>query len=237
MQSISVVAALESAALLRVLQSWIDRQEDIALSGEAHDGDGMLHVVALTQPDVLLLDDALSQGSEPCSESALLLGVHRSSPQTKVLLLSDTCTERGFAKAFQHGARGCISTSALAEEGVRALRAVGTGELWIGRRMLASLLDDLLSRLGRRDYAGPKWATLLTEREREVANGVRLGLTNKEIARRLRISDTTVKMHLENIFQKLKVSRRVQLAVLTRAAAAEAADRTEDATERLRAAS
>ena len=231
MQSISVVAALPGASVLHALHGRIDTQGDIELRAEANDGEAMLKVVATTQPDVLLLDDRLSQGIVSGSDSPLLRAVHRSSPRTRVILLTDTCTERGFARAFQYGARGCISARALAEEGARAIRAVAAGELWVGRKTLASLLNDLLSRLERRDYAGPKWANLLSEREREVANGVRLGLTNKEIARRLRISDTTVKTHLENIFQKLKVSRRVQLAVLARAGQGQGAGNTAEAAE------
>jgi len=79
---------------------------------------------------------------------------------------------------------------------------------------MASVLDVLLTRLERRKSASGKFAEALSGRESQIADAVRLGLTNKEIARKLRISPTTVKTHLENIFHKLNVSHRVQLAML-----------------------
>ena len=77
------------------------------------------------------------------------------------------------------------------------------------------MLDMLLTRLERRKNASGKFAEVLSERESQIADAVRLGLTNKEIGRKLRISPTTVKTHLENIFHKLNVSHRVQLAMLS----------------------
>jgi DNA-binding NarL/FixJ family response regulator len=79
---------------------------------------------------------------------------------------------------------------------------------------MASVLDVLLTRLERRTNVSGKFAERLSERESQIADAVRLGLTNKEIGRKLRISPTTVKTHLENIFHKLNVTHRVQLAIL-----------------------
>ena len=219
MQRISVVAAFSDAKLLQDLRTRIARQNDIALLADAQDDAQALRAVGEKSPDVLLLDSAIAGGDRSCTDASLVEAVHHASPRTKIILLADCCSERAVANLFRQGARGCMTPAALADEGLRAIRAVNAGEVWIGRRALASLLDDLLSRLERNDYVASKWADLLSARELEIANGVRLGLTNKQIARKLRISDTTVKTHLENIFQKLNVSRRVQLAVLARGGA------------------
>lgn len=82
----------------------------------------------------------------------------------------------------------------------------------------------MLTRLERNEYASAEWQGVLSGRESQVANAVRQGLTNKEIARLLHISDATVKTHIENIFHKLNVTRRVQLAMLTPGAGAEPPD-------------
>jgi DNA-binding NarL/FixJ family response regulator len=103
---------------------------------------------------------------------------------------------------------------------------VSRGEVWIGRKELAFVLDDFLSRLEQAENAADHSATALSQRELEIADAVRLGLTNKEIARKMHISPTTVKTHLEHIFHKLNVSHRVQLAIKTRAPASKCSSTT-----------
>ncbi|HEX3125193.1 MAG TPA: response regulator transcription factor, partial [Rhodanobacteraceae bacterium] len=128
-----------------------------------------------------------------------------------------------------------VSSNAPAAELLRAIRAVSRGEVWVGRKEMASVLDVLLTRLERRTNQSPgKFARLLSERESQIADAVRLGLTNKEIGRRLRISPTTVKTHLENIFHKLHVTHRVQLAILAGSPTLRTADRRDRGPERAR---
>lgn len=130
-----------------------------------------------------------------------------------MILLADECDKRAVAEALQHGVRGCMSPRAPPADWVHAVLAVHRGEMWMARRALASVLDDLLTRLERNEHASAEWQGVLSGRESQVANAVRQGLTNKEIARLLHISDATVKTHIENIFHKLNVTRRVQLAM------------------------
>jgi DNA-binding NarL/FixJ family response regulator len=130
------------------------------------------------------------------------------------LVVSDGGDDGCGARALQRGARGYISRNAPIAELLHAIRAVSRGEVWIGRKEMASVLDVLLTRLERRTNACGKFAERLSDRESQIADAVRLGLTNKEIGRKLRISPTTVKTHLENIFHKLNVTHRVQLAIL-----------------------
>lgn len=231
MQHISLLAAVPDATFLEDLRGRIGRQAEIVLQGEVRDSAGTLSMVSQVRPDVLLLANADSSG-ECCCDLALLAAAHHCSPNTKTILLTDKCTERSMAKALVQGARGCISTAAFPRDGLRAIRAVHRGEVWIGRKELASVLDDLLGRLERAEDAAVLGDRLersedasvqspgkLSEREVEIVDAVRRGLTNKEIARKLRISPTTVKTHLQNIFHKLHVKHRVQLANLTRSPA------------------
>lgn len=213
---ISLLVAVTDVKFLQDLREKIARQKEIELVGEPEDTVQTLRAVRHVRPDVLLLDAKFSNREGSCSDSPLLTAIHHGNPDTKIILLSDKCTQRSVVKAFEQGARGCMSASALAADCLRAIRAVDRGEVWIGRKEMASVLDKLLIRLERAEEASGTSANLLSERELEIASAVRLGMTNKEIARRMRISPTTVKTHLEHIFHKLHVTHRVQLAVLTR---------------------
>lgn len=219
MQQVSLLAAVKDAQFLRGLRDQIAQQEEIDLRGEAHSSLQTLSRVGRIRPDVLLLDATFSANARSCCDSSLLAAVHHDSPATKIILLAEECTQDSVAQVLQRGARGILSVSATPQDCLRAIRAVNAGEIWIGRKVLASVLGELLIQLERADYVSVTSADVLSERELEIADAVRLGMTNKEIARKLRISNTTVKTHLENIFHKLHVTRRVQLAILTRSPA------------------
>jgi DNA-binding NarL/FixJ family response regulator len=201
--------------LLQGLRKQIALQDEVEVVGEPRGTRQTLRSVRQLQPNVLLLDATSSSRDSKRRDSALLAAVHRTNPNTKIILLLDACTERSIAWALEQGARGCISIAAFQEGCLRAIRAVSRGEVWIGRKELAYVLDDLLSRLARAEKGADKSAAVLSQRELEIADAVRLGLTNKEIARKMRISPTTVKTHMEHIFHKLHLSHRVQLAILT----------------------
>jgi DNA-binding NarL/FixJ family response regulator len=222
MQNILLVAVVADERFLRELGSEVERLDDMHLLAELRDTPRMLHVVESLHPDVLLLDEALADAVDSCRDS-VVGEVHRVSPVTRTLLVNDGGSEGCGARALQRGARGCISSKAPAVELLHAIRAVSRGEVWIGRKEVASLLDVLLTRIERANEDSGKFSKLLSERELQIADAVRLGLTNKEIARELCISPTTVKTHLENIFHKLNVTHRVQLAIM--AGSPEDADR------------
>ena len=214
MQNILLVAVVEDEGFLRDLGCEVERQDDMRLLAELRDTPRMLRTIESLHPDVLLLGEALADAVDGCRGS-VIVDVHRVSPGTRTLLVSDGSSGDGCgSRAVQRGARGCVSSNAPAAELLRAIRAVSRGEVWIGRKEMASVLDVLLTRLERANHSTGKSTELLSERESQVADAVRLGLTNKEIGRKLRISPTTVKTHLENIFHKLNVTHRVQLAIL-----------------------
>ncbi|HET7064761.1 MAG TPA: response regulator transcription factor [Rudaea sp.] len=194
----------------------------------------MLRTLENLRPDVLLLDEVLTDAVDG-RRNSVIGEIHRASPVTRTLLVNDGRDEGCGARALQRGARGCVSTNAPAAELLRAIRAVSRGEVWVGRKEMASVLDVLLTRLDRRAKEGSsKFANLLSERELQIADAVKLGLTNKEIGRKLRISPTTVKTHLENIFHKLHVTHRVQLAILAGSPTIRTSNRRDPGPERAR---
>lgn len=128
------------------------------------------------------------------------------------LLVSDAAATEFTEDLFACGCRGVISRGALGRDLLKAVRAVATGELWIGRRMLARLLERAseMSSKGTIPFATSLHGAL-TVRENQIASYAVRGLTNKEIARALRISDMTVKTHMSRILHKLGLARRQQL--------------------------
>jgi len=234
MQNILLVAVVADERFLRDLGCEVLRQDDMHLLAELRDTPRMLRTIENLRPDVLLLDDALAAAVDG-RRNSVIGDVLRASPITRTLLVTDGRDEGCVARALQRGARGCVSSNAPGAELLRAIRAVSRGEVWVGRKEMASVLDVLLTRLERRTNQSPgKFARVLSERESQIADAVRLGLTNKEIGRRLRISPTTVKTHLENIFHKLHVTHRVQLAILAGSPTLRTADRRDPGPERAR---
>ena len=187
---------------------------------EATSVDGALRAAAATPPDVLLLqythsfDDTTRNGAWQ-----VLSRIFTVSAGTRVLLLCDNYTHRSFVGFIQHGASGCVLSSCEPSILAKAVRTVHEGETWFGR-------TDLLQALRTELHADPLVASciledqeLLTAREREILSLIGTAMTNKEIARRLKISDHTVKTHLHHIYVKLDKSGRYK-AFLSNTAAA-----------------
>jgi DNA-binding NarL/FixJ family response regulator len=126
-------------------------------------------------------------------------------------LLVDDADDAALA-ALRHGARGVLARDASREELGRAIRAVRDGQIWAPRPVIAHALDLLAaSPVGRTTPQAPQD---LSPRERDVARHVGAGLSNREIAGRLSISEATVKAHLSRAFRKLGVRNRAGLVLL-----------------------
>ncbi len=132
-----------------------------------------------------------------------------------VVALADIPSEAQALACLAAGARGYCNTHAVPELLRRIGDVVVQGGLWIGESLMQRLLQGtarmpLLARV----TDPPEWAALLTERERQVAEAVAKGMSNKEIARELGITERTIKAHAGAIFEKLGVRDRLQLSLL-----------------------
>jgi RNA polymerase sigma factor (sigma-70 family) len=206
MDPITVLIA-DAHALLRQRLNRSLAQADIRVVGEAADGRQVLIGVEALQPHVLLLDVRMPK----LGGLAGLPKIRAKSPRTKTLFLTDFFEEEFIAQALQRGAQGCLLKTAPAMELVKAIRTIYAGELWAQRKVLTRVLENLRQRIDELQGYLSWVREVLTAREREVVTWAVEGMTNKEIATQLGISEKTVKTHLQNVFRKLKVSRRVQL--------------------------
>lgn len=138
---------------------------------------------------------------------------HYVQAQTAVLVLSANSTLDELQQAFSQGARGYIDLLSSVEQLKTAAQSILNGALWIPSLLLNNLIGFVSQNLTPKPEADI--FKELTEREQQVAKAACRGLSNKQISEELTITERTVKMHLSSVFQKLNISDRMQLLVLS----------------------
>lgn len=157
-------------------------------------------------PDVVLLDLKLPDDSG----LAVLAALQRECPYSKVIVLTVVEDDDALLQALREGARGYLLKGVSGRELIEVVRAVQQGESYVSPAMAARFLKELTRPHDDRSQRGDD----LTEREHTILELVAQGLTNKEIANRLCLSEKTVKHYMTNILQKLQVRNRVEAALL-----------------------
>lgn len=162
-------------------------------------------------PKVLLLDKALLDGLD--SRSLRRIRMHAGG--VRVLLLWDEICHGLVADVLRNRFHGFLLTSCLPDVCLKAIRTVNKGELWLSRASMATAITHLAGLEGPGDARTAKVEATesLTARETQVVELLRLGRSNKEIARELGIMEDTVKKHLQSVFAKLGVHRRALVAL------------------------
>jgi DNA-binding NarL/FixJ family response regulator len=204
---IRVLIAGDYAFFREGLRLFLAQQEGIQVVGEAADGLQTLCIAEALQPDVLLLGVQMPE----VGRLEILANLRAMSPRTNVLIISGVLEDAFIVEALQQGAMGYLLKTATHSDLANAIRTTYAGELWAPRKVLTQVLEHMRQKI--RELQGPllELRETLTDREGEIVKWVMQGMTNKEIATQLSISEKTVKAHLCNIFRKLKVSRRAQL--------------------------
>jgi DNA-binding NarL/FixJ family response regulator len=203
------VAIVDDHTLFREgIKKILSLEKDIEIIGEAFDGEEVIALLGRTQPDVMLLDIKM----ERINGLQILPQVVEQYPQLKVILLTAQISPAESVKAIKDGARGIILKHAATEFLIKGIRKVFGGELWAESSTMTQVVESL-SRKYRVERSPDKGRKELSDREIEVVALVATGHRNKEIANKLFISEQTVKTHLSNIFQKLEVNDRLELAL------------------------
>ena len=209
MSPISVLIADDNTLFREGLRMLLAQEPVISVVGEAADGLQAIRLAEALQPDILLLDIRMPGlgGIEALPQ------IREKAPGTKVLILSGFSEGELMFQALQLGAKGYLSKLLTHRDLIKAIRATYAGEVWAERKVLSEVLESLRQKMQEKNPPLSDMQETLTDREHEIVKWVIQGMTNKEIAARLGISDKTVKTHLSNIFNKLKISRRLQLVL------------------------
>lgn len=191
----------DHAVVRRGLRAFLDLQTDVEIVGEAADGATAEEMAAKLHPDVVLMD-LVMPGTDGI---ATIRRLRETREKPAVLVLTSFLDDVHVFAALQAGAAGYLLKDVQPDELVRAIRQVQQGESALHPKVAARLVQHTAQPSGFAD---------LTPRERDVLRLLAGGFSNKEIARRLSLSEKTVKTHVSNILQKLGVADRTQAALL-----------------------
>jgi DNA-binding NarL/FixJ family response regulator len=203
---IRIVIANDHTLFREMLCQVLRQARGIKVVGEAGNGKRALEVIKDLKPDLVLLD-----GKMPEMDSIeVLLAIREQNLKTKALMLSANRDEDKIFKCLKDGAKGCLSKDVSIADLVKAIHAIHKGELWVERKLIAKFFEGEAASYSGGENPADEPKKVLTPREKEVLSILATGCTNKEIAKVLFISEKTVKSHLDSIFKKLNVSRRLQ---------------------------
>jgi DNA-binding NarL/FixJ family response regulator len=190
-------------------------EEDFEVVAQAQDGRQVLEVLQQLAPDILLLDLKMP-GLDGLATLQRLQAVKN---KTRVIVLTASDDKNEFVQAMRLGTSGIVLKQTATELLIKSIRRVHAGEIWLDSHTTAAVIRQFVAA----DEAPPQMAppspgrererSPLSQREREIVALVAQGFKNKEMAEKMFISEQTVKNHLHNIFDKLGVSDRLELAL------------------------
>jgi len=228
---VRIMLADDHLLLRQVVREIVDREPDLEVVAEAGDGEAAVQQAAEAQPDVVLMDLSMPV----CDGFQATQQILACSPHSRVVIFSASAEEQHVLRALQCGAIGYITKDAGAEGLLTAIRRAAQSDLYMAHPLATRLLT-LLRTL--KLETPPKVMTAhapgilksaparkpkskrhlpLTGRERQVLNLIRQGQRNREIARELRIAESTVHKHVQNIFEKLDARNRAEALFLAKA--------------------
>jgi len=183
-------------------------QSDFEVVGEAGTIKEALSLIDVQNPDLIIMDVGLPDGSGIDTISKIL----RKSPDVQIVLLTIHASDESAFSAIRLGAKGFLLKDIAAPALLTALRGLQRGELAVSRKVLSRYIHELMPLRSIRGGDKDCVETTLTMREIEMLAALGTGDSNSAIARRFSLSENTVKIHVHNILQKLKLQSRQEAA-------------------------
>mgnify|MGYP005842591849 CR=1 FL=1 len=202
MDRIGVLIVDDHTLFRRGVRRMLEAEDDMSVLGEAGTGQEALRLARELMPDVILMDIQMPETDGIEATRTL----HREMPHIGIVFVTMHAGDEFVFRGLQAGGRGYILKDADPESMLRAIRAVANGESLLG----ADVAQKVMRQFAALDRAPGPLIDRLTPREAEVLRLVAGGMSNKEIAGQLSISEKTVKNHINNIFSKLHLYDRTQ---------------------------
>lgn len=216
-KKIRVLIVDDHAVVRQGLRTFINLQEDMEVVGEGIDGAQAVELAGDLQPDVILLDLVMPQMDGVEATRHIL----ERSPKSHILILTSFGEDDKVFPAIRAGAQGYLLKDIHPNELIQAVREANQGKVQLHPDIAKKLMSAIASEVKTPGAApettqgsqAPPAASSLTERELEVLGLIARGMTNREIAETLIISEKTVKTHVSNILGKLALDDRTQAAI------------------------
>jgi two-component system NarL family response regulator len=201
---IRVLVADDHALFRKALAAVFADEPDIDLVGEASDGEEAVSMAAELMPDVVLMDVRMPKvlGIEATRQ------IYAAQPTTKIVMLTVSDEEEDVFEAIKAGASGYLLKEVDPTEIASAIRQISEGHSLLSPAVASKLVSEFAAISKRSDERALRPS--LTDRELEVLRLAADGLTNRQIGRRLQISENTVKNHIRNILEKLHLHSRME---------------------------
>ncbi|HUB01583.1 MAG TPA: response regulator transcription factor [Terriglobales bacterium] len=193
------------------LRRLLESEGDMKVIGEACDGNEAVKLATELKPDILLLDLAMPHRTG--IDALRDMSNNSAAGAVRIILLTAAVEKKQIVEALQLGARGVVLKDSATQLLLKSIHSVMTGEYWVGRDSVSNLVQYLRNLMQSTVEETKQKKFGLTPRELEIVAAVVAGYANREIAEYFKISEDTVKHHLSNIFDKLGVSTRLELAL------------------------
>lgn len=204
MRLLKVLLADDKEVFREGLSRLLEEQEYIEVVSQCANGKQAIKDVKGMGADVVLIDSNILD----CGSNEATREIKKSSPQVRVAVLTDSKNERDLFSAIESGATGYLQKDTKVEDLVKSIDLIGKGEVVVSPPLAEKLVGKFAS-MRQKEAEEP---TGLTDREVEIVKLLPKGLTNKEMAETLFVTENTAKVHVKNILGKLQLRNRQQLA-------------------------
>jgi two-component system nitrate/nitrite response regulator NarL len=191
------------------LRRLLESEGHFEVVGEGQDGGEAVQLARKLKPDILLLDVAMPRVTGLDALEQLSHGDH----SVRTILLTASIGQADIVTALQLGARGVVLKDAATRLLFKSIECVMGGQYWVDRESVSDLVQSLRTMMVSAQEQNKKKTFGLTKREFEIIGAIVAGNSNKDIAQKFAISEDTVKHHLTNVFNKVGVSNRLELAL------------------------